>query len=105
MRDFDEAYTAPHFGFHDATDYYYRAASLRVVDRIRVPALVITAKDDPFVPSEPFSESALTGNPHITTLVSPHGGHCAFIAPVNGAHDGYWAEWRAVEHCKLTIDN
>ncbi len=39
VRDFDEAYTAPHFGFRDATDYYYRAASLRVVDRIQLPAL------------------------------------------------------------------
>jgi len=103
VRDFDEAYTAPHFGFRDATDYYYRAASLRVVDRIRVPALVITAKDDPFVPAEPFSDAALTGNPHITTLVSGHGGHCAFISPANGAHDGYWAEWRAIEHCRLQI--
>ena len=58
VRDFDEAYTAPHFGFRDATDYYYRAASLRVVDRIQVPALIITAADDPFVPPEPFSDPA-----------------------------------------------
>jgi predicted alpha/beta-fold hydrolase len=104
VRDFDEAYTAPHFGFRDATDYYYRAASLRVVDRIQLPALVITAADDPFVPPEPFSDPAVTGNPHITTLVSPHGGHCAFLALADGTHDGYWAEWRAVEHCRLQID-
>ncbi len=44
VRDFDEAYTAPHFGFRDATDYYYRAASLRVVDRIQLPALIITRR-------------------------------------------------------------
>ena len=96
VRDFDEAYTAPHFGFRDATDYYYRAASLRVVDRIQLPTLVITAADDPFVPSEPFSDPAVTGNAHITTMVSPHGGHCAFVSAANGVHDGYWAEWRAV---------
>lgn len=103
VRDFDEAYTAPHFGFRDATDYYYRAASLRVVDRIQVPALIISAADDPFVPPEPFSDPAVTGNSHIMTLVSPHGGHCAFVAAVNGVHDGYWAEWRAIEHCRLQI--
>ena len=54
---FDEAYTAPHHGFRDATDYYHRASALRVIDRIRVPALIITAEDDPFVPHEPFARS------------------------------------------------
>jgi len=96
VRDFDEAYTAPHFGFADATDYYYRAAALRVVDRIQLPTLILTAADDPFVPPEPFAEPVVTSNPSITTLVSRHGGHCAFVAERNGVHDGYWAEWRAV---------
>ncbi len=103
VRDFDEAYTAPHFGFRDATDYYYRAASLRVVDRIQLPALIITAADDPFVPPEPFSDPAVTGNPHITTLVSPHGGHCAFVSAANGVHDGYWAEWKAVSFAERHV--
>jgi predicted alpha/beta-fold hydrolase len=103
VRDFDEYYTAPHFGFKDATDYYYRAAALRVVDRIEVPALVITAADDPFVPPESFADPALARNRHVTTLVSPHGGHCAFIAPGNGTHDGYWAEWRAVSFIRAVF--
>ncbi len=50
VRQFDEFYTAPHFGFKDAEDYYFQASGMRVVERIRVPALVITAEDDPFVP-------------------------------------------------------
>jgi uncharacterized protein len=103
VRDFDEAYTAPHFGFRDAADYYYRVASLRVVGRIRVPTLVLTASDDPFVPPESFADPMLTSNPNITVVVCRHGGHCAFVSPVNGAHDGYWAEWRAVEYCRLQI--
>ena len=51
VRQFDEAYTAPHHGFRDATDYYHRASAMRVIDRIRVPALILTAEDDPFVPA------------------------------------------------------
>ena len=35
VRQFDEAYTAPHYGFRDAADYYHRASALRVMDRIR----------------------------------------------------------------------
>ena len=103
VRDFDEVYTAPHFGFRDAADYYHRASALRVAGRIAVPTLIVTAADDPFVPPYPFADPAVTANPHITTLVCRHGGHCAFVAPVNGAHDGYWAEWRGVEFCRLQI--
>ena len=63
VRDFDEQYTAPHFGFNGASDYYYRASAVRVIDRIRVPALIITAEDDPFVPVEPFRDPRVTANP------------------------------------------
>jgi predicted alpha/beta-fold hydrolase len=96
VRQFDEAYTAPFFGFADATDYYHRASALRVIDRITVPALIITAEDDPFVPVSPFRSPALTGNPHITLVVTRHGGHCAFIGPPSAGSDGYWAEEQIV---------
>ena len=92
IRHFDEAYTAPHHGFRDADDYYYRASALRVIDRIRIPALVMTAEDDPFVPVAPFRDPAVTGNPHITVVVTPHGGHCAYLERANDSYDGYWAE-------------
>ena len=59
-------YTAPHFGFESAADYYHRASALRVIDRIRVPALVITAEDDPFVPPDAFRDPAVTSNPSST---------------------------------------
>ncbi|HEX7086968.1 MAG TPA: alpha/beta fold hydrolase [Vicinamibacterales bacterium] len=97
VREFDEVYTAPHFGFRDASDYYYRASALRVVSRIAIPTLILTAADDPFVPVEPFQDPAVVRNPHMTVHVTRHGGHCAFISSRNGIHDGYWAEWRAVE--------
>ena len=92
VRDFDEAYTAPHFGFAGASDYYYRASALRVVDRIRVPTLILSAEDDPFVPPAPFRDPAVTGNPHIQVRLSAHGGHCAFLGPRLNGSDGYWAE-------------
>jgi hypothetical protein len=66
VREFDETYTAPYFGFRNAEDYYHRASSMRVIDRICVPALIITAEDDPFVPSQPFHDPKVTGNRHIT---------------------------------------
>ena len=97
VRAFDAAYTAPHFGFTSAEDYYHRASALRVASRIRVPALVITAKDDPFVPVAPFSDPSLTSNPNVTVVVTEHGGHCGFLAAPNEADDGYWAERAIVD--------
>jgi uncharacterized protein len=92
VRQFDEAYTAPHHGFRDAADYYHRASALRVVDRIRVPALILTAEDDPFVPSAAFRDPAVTANPNVMVIIAPHGGHCAFVERDDAGYDGYWAE-------------
>jgi predicted alpha/beta-fold hydrolase len=97
VREFDEAYTAPYFGFKDAEDYYHRASAMRVVDRIRIPALIITAEDDPFVPSQPFHEPNVTNNPNITLCSCLHGGHCGFVGPAAGDDDGYWAEGQIVD--------
>jgi uncharacterized protein len=92
VRQFDAMFTAPHFGYASAEDYYHRASAMRVIDRIAVPALIITAEDDPFVPTEPFRRPEVRENPNIQLLITAHGGHCGFLdAPVNGA-DGYWAE-------------
>ena len=101
VRQFDAAYTAPFFGFAGAEDYYHRAAALRVVEHIQIPALVITAEDDPFVPSAPFRDPKLTSNPHITVIVTTHGGHCGFLGNAGGPDDdGYWAEARIVEFAR-----
>jgi len=97
IRQFDERYTAQFFGFGGATNYYYRASSIRVVDRIRVPALIVTAEDDPFVPTAPFRDPAVTGNPHIQVVITEHGGHCGFLGDATSTSDGYWAEDRIVE--------
>jgi predicted alpha/beta-fold hydrolase len=106
VREFDDKYTAPHFGFAGASDYYHRASAMRVIDRIAVPALVITAADDPFVPPEPFMDPGVTGNPNITVRISPHGGHCGFLAAGPDGEDAYWAEHTVVSfaarHCGAT---
>jgi len=101
VRQFDAAYTAPYFGFASAEDYYHRAAALRVIDRIEVPALIITAEDDPFVPHQSFRDPAIAGNPHVTLVVAKHGGHCGFLAERAGPDDdGYWAERQIVDFAR-----
>jgi predicted alpha/beta-fold hydrolase len=92
VRMFDEVYTAPHFGFRDASDYYHRASAMRVIDCVRVPGLIITSADDPFVPTAPFRDPRVTGNRQLQVIVTDHGGHCAFVGDARNGDDGYWAE-------------
>ena len=105
VREFDERVTAPHFGFRNASDYYDRASAMRVVDRIRVPTLIVTAEDDPFVPSQAFRDPKVTSNPHIDLRLCEHGGHCGFVGERSGLDDGYWAESQIVDFVVRSISS
>ena len=100
VREFDERFTAPHHGFRDAEDYYYRASSLRVIALVRVPTLILSAADDPFVPPEQFQEPVIAANRCITVQVTRHGGHCGFYSSTSNGFDGYWAEQRIVDFAR-----
>ncbi len=97
VRSFDDTYTAPMSGFGHAARYYHEASSLRVIDRVRVPTLILTAANDPFVPPEQFARPEVAGNPHVRVVITDDGGHCAFVSEPDPAHDGYWAEHAIVE--------
>jgi len=105
VRDFDENFTAPHFGYADASDYYARASALRFIAAIRLPTLIITAQDDPFVPFASFTNEAISDNPHVHLLAPSHGGHVGFIAShAETGGDRFWAEHRIIEFCRLIDD-
>ncbi len=103
LRRFDDLYTAPDAGFRDALEYYEHASPIQVVARICVPTFILSALDDPFIPAEPFRDARITGNPHINTLLTEHGGHCAFLTEPCADHDGYWAEWKVVEFVREAL--
>jgi predicted alpha/beta-fold hydrolase len=94
LREFDDRITALYSGFSGADDYYYRAASARVLSPLAVPTLILHALDDPFIRLTPQTRDVILSNPNITFLEPRHGGHCAFLADANLAsqYDGYWAE-------------
>ncbi|HEX6496062.1 MAG TPA: alpha/beta fold hydrolase [Acidobacteriaceae bacterium] len=91
LREFDDRVMAPCSGFTGADDYYHRAASARVADRIAIPTMVLHALDDPFIRMLPETRATLLENPQVHLIETTHGGHCAFLAPATG-YDGYWAE-------------
>ena len=97
LRQFDDEIVARHCGFRDADDYYYRAASARVVDKIVVPTLILRAVDDPFVRMTPETRGKLLANPNVLLVETAHGGHCAYLSRDRG-EDMHWAEASVVQY-------
>jgi uncharacterized protein len=97
IREFDDKIVAPYCGFLDADDYYHRAASATILDRIAVPTLVLYAQDDPFIRITPKTRARLLANPHIVFVETRHGGHCAFLGRASG-DDIHWAEAAVIRY-------
>lgn len=94
--DFDEIYTAPAHGFTSARDYWERASSLPDLDRIRVPTLVVSALDDPFLGPGCYPVAAAERSEHLFLELPRHGSHIGFIQ-FGQAGGEYWHEKRARE--------
>lgn len=77
--EFDDAFTAPLHGFAGTNDYWARASAKPHLARIRVPALALNARNDPFVPAASLPTAADAGR-HVTLWQPAHGGHCGFPA-------------------------
>lgn len=99
IEEFDNRYVAPMFGFADADDYYAKASSLPFIGRIRIPTLIIHAKDDPFIPFAPLLDPSIAANPHVLLFATERGGHVAFLSDTR--EDRFWAESRVVEFCQM----
>jgi uncharacterized protein len=77
LYEFDDLFTAPLHGFADTEDYWARASAKPHLARIRIPALVLNARNDPFVPASCLPAPQQAGR--CVTLWQPaHGGHVGF---------------------------
>jgi predicted alpha/beta-fold hydrolase len=77
LYEFDDVFTAPLHGFANADDYYARASAKPVLHRIRIPALVLNARNDPFVPASCLPDASEVG-PCVTLWHPAQGGHVGF---------------------------
>lgn len=94
--EFDDAVTAPVHGFSDARDYYARSSAVGFLDRIRLPTLLLSAADDPFLPSAVLERvrQVANGNPALTMEFTASGGHVGFVAGRFPWRPLYYAEKR-----------
>ncbi len=77
LYEFDNLFTAPLHGFKSTEDYWARASAKPHLHRIRVPALVVNARNDPFVPAWSLPHGNEVGA-HVTLWQPAHGGHVGF---------------------------
>ena len=99
LRAFDDCFTAPLHGFRDVDDYWTRASSKPVLGRIRVPTLVLNARNDPFMPARVLPEPAAL--PASVRCEFPdEGGHVGFVTgPFPGRLD--WLPRRVADFLAL----
>jgi predicted alpha/beta-fold hydrolase len=79
LYEFDNVFTAPLHGFRNTDDYWARGSAKPHLHRIRIPALVLNARNDPFVPASCLPAQHEVGA-HVTLWHPPHGGHVGFPA-------------------------
>jgi uncharacterized protein len=95
LRDFDDCVTAPLHGFRDVDDYWTRASAKPVLGRIRVPTLIVNARNDPFLPSRALPDPAAMP-PAVRCEFPAEGGHVGFVTgPFPGRLD--WLPGRVAE--------
>ena len=97
--DFDDAVTAPVHGFRGAHDYYGRSSSLQFLHAVRIPTLLLSAMDDPFI-SRVTADTVLTvalSNPLLQAEFFARGGHVGFVDGRRPFRSRYFAEVRVVE--------
>ncbi len=81
FREFDGRYTAPLNGFSSAEDYWEKASSLPLLGGIRIPTLLINARNDPFLAEPCFPMKAAEGSDMLTLMMPACGGHVGFPGP------------------------
>ena len=96
IEDFDDAVTGPVHGFAGSHDYYQRSSSISFLSRIRVPTLLLSAEDDPFLPASVLDRvrEIAKSNPSLQLQFTPAGGHVGFVAGRMPFRPHYWAEER-----------
>jgi predicted alpha/beta-fold hydrolase len=97
IREFDDTYTAPRNGFLDAADYYASVSSECLIPRIKLPTLILTAADDPFIGVQAFQRVKCP--PGVDLVIQALGGHIGYFGP-DGAGGVRWAERYVVEWLK-----
>ena len=94
FKAFDDRYTAPLHGFTDAEDYWRRSSCLHYLNGLRIPALLVNARNDPFLSPSCYPLELAREHPYLSLEMPDSGGHVGFI--LRNRDRTYWMEQRAM---------
>ncbi|MDR3073100.1 MAG: alpha/beta fold hydrolase [Deltaproteobacteria bacterium] len=97
FKQFDDAFTAPLNGFADAEDYWRKASCLPYLGRVAIPALVLNARNDPFLSGSCYPVREAGDNPKLFLLMPETGGHVGF--PTWTGRAVGWLEEAVADFC------
>jgi len=80
FKEFDDTVTAPLHGFRDVDHYWSAASSGPWLERIRVPTLLLNARNDPFLPEHALLAASRKAAPSVVLEFPRTGGHAGFVA-------------------------
>lgn len=92
--EYDERYTAPIHGFRSAVDYWNKSSCLSYLADIRIPALMVNAQNDPFLPEQCYPRAIARSHANFYFEEPTSGGHVGFIQ--RNPDRVYWMEGRAM---------
>lgn len=78
LRDFDEVFTAPMGGFKSRSQYFETCSAKQYLNQIKIPTLILTAEDDPFVDYRDYQQANLA--PNVYLHLEKHGGHMGYLS-------------------------
>ncbi|MEP0213608.1 MAG: alpha/beta fold hydrolase [Cellulophaga sp.] len=93
LKDFDDVYTSRANGFVDALDYYTKASCLQFLSEIKVPTIILNAKNDSFLGEACYPVNEAEKNRNLFLEMPLYGGHVGFY----GDNNITYAEKRAVK--------
>jgi uncharacterized protein len=100
LDEFSDNYIAPLHGFKDAKEYYDSCSAMHVVDKIRIPTLILNAQNDPVLSESCAMKDIAKQSDYVFSEVPLYGGHCGFYElNIDGT---YWVDRRVVEFVSMT---
>ena len=95
FKDYDDRYTAPLHGFKNAEDYWDKCSSNRFIPEIKIPTLIVNARNDPFIADGCYPVRETSDSKCVYLEMPESGGHVGFMQFKKDK--SYWSEERAIE--------